>query len=357
MGRIDVASLLAQVNLVALIEAQVKLKSAGKAEYSGLCPFHDESTPSFTVNVAKGFFHCFGCGAHGNAIEWVMRIKGCDFREACSELGAGEIEHISMPRPMPKLRASDPPWVPLLPVPVDAPPLMSEGAHRTCEIWNPKRERMTQFSPARVDAYRDMDGQLLGYVLRVEIVDRDSGKKIKITPTITWCVGPSGQQGWCIRPFPVPRPMFGLEALAAKPSAPVLMVEGEKCREAGASALPPYATLSWPGGSKGLAYVDFAPLLNRDLVLWPDADLAGVQAMLGYQDRHGLWHDGIAQRAWRAGARSIRLIDVDGQPKGWDIADALDPLGDAWTTAQLCAWAANRVHPVEVTFDPKARAA
>lgn len=51
-------------------------------EFIASCPFHDESTPSFTVTRRKQFFHCFGCGAHGNAIEWVMQYEGLDFVRA-----------------------------------------------------------------------------------------------------------------------------------------------------------------------------------------------------------------------------------------------------------------------------------
>jgi DNA primase len=51
-------------------------------EYSGLCPFHTEKSPSFTVNDSKGFYHCFGCGAHGNVFDWLMNHRGLNFVEA-----------------------------------------------------------------------------------------------------------------------------------------------------------------------------------------------------------------------------------------------------------------------------------
>jgi DNA primase len=50
------------------------LKRKSGAEYAGLCPFHNEKTPSFTVNDKKGFFHCFGCGAHGDAVGFLMKF-------------------------------------------------------------------------------------------------------------------------------------------------------------------------------------------------------------------------------------------------------------------------------------------
>ncbi len=77
-----------RIALVDLISRRVKLKKRGR-EHEGLCPFHNEKTPSFTVSEAKGFFHCFGCGAHGDAIGWVMKIEGLSFPEAVEKL-AGE---------------------------------------------------------------------------------------------------------------------------------------------------------------------------------------------------------------------------------------------------------------------------
>jgi len=78
------------VDLVATIARDVKLRRAGR-DFTGLCPFHREKTPSFTVVPAKGFFHCFGCGAHGDAIEYVRRRDGVDFLAALTIL-AGETE-------------------------------------------------------------------------------------------------------------------------------------------------------------------------------------------------------------------------------------------------------------------------
>ncbi len=76
-----------RVALADLISRRVKLKKRGR-EHEGLCPFHNEKTPSFTVSEAKGFFHCFGCGAHGDAIGWVMKVEGLSFPEAVEKLAA-----------------------------------------------------------------------------------------------------------------------------------------------------------------------------------------------------------------------------------------------------------------------------
>ena len=77
--------LLARTDLVELIAARVPLKRAGR-EYQGRCPFHDERTPSFTVSPTKQFYHCFGCGAHGSAIKFLMEYDRLEFLDAVEEL-------------------------------------------------------------------------------------------------------------------------------------------------------------------------------------------------------------------------------------------------------------------------------
>lgn len=79
--------LLARVDIVDLIDARVTLKKTG-ANYSARCPFHSEKTPSFTVSREKQFYHCFGCGAHGTAISFLMEHDRLGFIEAVTELAA-----------------------------------------------------------------------------------------------------------------------------------------------------------------------------------------------------------------------------------------------------------------------------
>lgn len=74
-----------RVSLAELIGRRTKLVRKGR-EFSGLCPFHNEKTPSFTVNEEKGFYHCFGCGAHGDQVEFLKQSEGVSFREAIERL-------------------------------------------------------------------------------------------------------------------------------------------------------------------------------------------------------------------------------------------------------------------------------
>lgn len=79
--------LLARVDIVDLIDSRVPLKKAG-ANYKACCPFHGEKTPSFTVSQDKQFYHCFGCGLHGNAIGFLMEYDRLEFPDAVEELAA-----------------------------------------------------------------------------------------------------------------------------------------------------------------------------------------------------------------------------------------------------------------------------
>ncbi len=77
--------LVSRTDIVELIGSRVPLKRAGR-EYQARCPFHDERSPSFTVSSIKGFYHCFGCGAHGTALKFLMEYDRLDFLDAVEEL-------------------------------------------------------------------------------------------------------------------------------------------------------------------------------------------------------------------------------------------------------------------------------
>lgn len=79
--------LLARLDIVDVIDARVKLKKKGK-NYGACCPFHNEKTPSFSVSQEKQFYHCFGCGVHGNAIDFMMEYERLEFPEAIEELAS-----------------------------------------------------------------------------------------------------------------------------------------------------------------------------------------------------------------------------------------------------------------------------
>lgn len=82
-----IADLNQRIDIVDVVGKHVDLKKAGN-EYKGLCPFHNEKTPSFTVNPAKQFYHCFGCHEGGNAIKFLMKQEGKSFRAAVDDLAS-----------------------------------------------------------------------------------------------------------------------------------------------------------------------------------------------------------------------------------------------------------------------------
>ena len=111
-GRIPdsfIEELLGRVDIVEIVERRVPLKKAGR-EWQARCPFHDEKTPSFTVSPQKQFYHCFGCGAHGSAIGFLMNYEGLEFVDAVEDLArhAGlEVPREASARPRPSTELYD----------------------------------------------------------------------------------------------------------------------------------------------------------------------------------------------------------------------------------------------------------
>ncbi len=90
MGRIPqsfIDELIARTDIVELIGSRVPLKKQGR-EFKACCPFHNEKTPSFWVSPEKQFYHCFGCGAHGTALGFLMQYDRMSFPEAVEELAS-----------------------------------------------------------------------------------------------------------------------------------------------------------------------------------------------------------------------------------------------------------------------------
>jgi len=94
----------ARVTLSSVIMRTTKLQKAGH-EWKACCPFHDEKSPSFTVSDQKGFYHCFGCGAHGDVIRWMTDQRGMQFMDAVKELAAEAGMEVPAPDPRSAERA------------------------------------------------------------------------------------------------------------------------------------------------------------------------------------------------------------------------------------------------------------
>ncbi|HTV15633.1 MAG TPA: CHC2 zinc finger domain-containing protein, partial [Acidobacteriaceae bacterium] len=71
-----------QADIVKIVGDYVRLRKAGAQNYSGLCPFHKEKTPSFSVHAGRQFYHCFGCGQSGDVFSFVQKVENLSFPEA-----------------------------------------------------------------------------------------------------------------------------------------------------------------------------------------------------------------------------------------------------------------------------------
>jgi putative DNA primase/helicase len=314
--KIDIVALRSSFDIVDVIGRYMKLEKDG-AEYSSACPFHDEKSASFKVSPKKQFFQCFGCGEHGDVVDFVQRYRDINFRDAVNEITNGNPPTSINP---PKPRAIDEKedekeWVPIMPVPSDVPPPGNVLSLRKRGKWTPL-DFVERFD------YLDQDGNLLGHTVRFEW-DQDGERHKDYIPQ-TWCRNnQTGELKWKWLSFPKPRPMYGLQQLKEKPEAIVWVMEGERKADAVNRMAPSVVALAWPGGAKALKYIAFEPLRGRRVLLWPDADDPGVRAMDGFTDPESMKHDkGLAEYI-NGIASAVKIVDPpDGVAKSWDLKDA-----------------------------------
>lgn len=257
------------VDLVELISSRGVDLCGGGDEFKGLCPFHSEHTASFTVNTQKRFYHCFGCGAHGDSIDFVMKLDDVPFQEAVQSIVGNVQTRGSAPnKKQIERHAPAEEWRQISPVPESAPGPMNTFRRRKGDDWE-KLDASTHW------AYLDVDGRLLGYVYRFNL----PGDGKIVTPQ-SYCVSSqTGESRWKWLSFSKPRPIYGLNKLARHPKAQVIIVEGEKACDAAqrlfmAAGIPQekLIVVSWPGGGKAVKYVNWISLHGRKIGLWPDAD-------------------------------------------------------------------------------------
>jgi putative DNA primase/helicase len=181
----------------------------------------------------------------------------------------------------------------ITPVPADAPaPLFDHPKHG---------------APSDKWRYVDADGRVLGYVCRFD----PPGERKQFAPLTLWR-DESGGLMWLWKQWPSPRPLINLSGLAKNPSAPVLVVEGEKAARAAVALFPDHAVTTSPGGAEAASKVDWLPLAGRHVVIWPDADKAGA----GYAND-------VLSALKKIDVASVELVNVNGLPDKWDLADAV----------------------------------
>jgi uncharacterized protein (DUF927 family) len=189
-------------------------------------------------------------------------------------------------------------WEPVLPAPLPLPETISYRGRAPDTLWQ----------------YRDETGALLFAVCRF---DKPGGKDV-----MPYCCG---ADGWRWKAPPSPRPLYGLDRLAAHPDATVLLVEGEKAAEAAASLFPAMVPMTWQGGSNATGKAEWAALEGRSVILWPDHDKPGREAMAA-----------VAAELGKIGAAAVATVAVPSDwPEAWDLADPLPAGADQGSLAAL----------------------
>jgi hypothetical protein len=252
---------------------------------------------SCSVNLLSGRWADFATGDKGgDLIDLYAAIHEIDLGEAYRQLDGTPAAPARPARPPKPQRTV------ITPVP-------SEAADHDCRhpIYG---------DPSQTWTYYDGNGDVLGYVARYD----PPGERKQIVP---WTFS---SDGWGMGQWPVPRPLYRLQELEARPEDPVLITEGEKAADAAAAlAGSPYVSCTWPGGAQALNRAHWQTLRGRKILLWPDADAAGIEAM---QRLAAILQPIVAE---------VKVIDPSGQPDGWDCADS------GWTRwSDARAWIAPR---------------
>lgn len=189
----------------------------------------------------------------------------------------------------------------VMPIPADAPA--------------PPASHASLGKPSRSWTYRDAAGAPIGFVHRFEAKD---GKEFR--PQVLFETE-DGKRAWRWESWPAPRPLYGLDRLAARPAASVVVTEGEKASDAAGALLPAHVVVSSPNGSKSAGKADWSALKGRHVTIWPDADAPGLA-----------FGEAVAECLRKAGAASVGIVTPPaGSAEGWDAADAQ---GEGWDTAR-----------------------
>ena len=287
----------------------------------------DNAAGSFKINLSNGRWSDFATGdAGGDLISLYAYIFNVKQGEAAKAIA--EAMHLNISDPVSAVPASIQPkpssaWEWMAVVPDDAPFM---------PVAHPVR------GPAqRISKYLNTDGRLIGAVLRFPT---SSGGKEDI-PLTLWKNTITGKSEWRWRVFPDPRPIYGAEKLCNP--GKILIVEGEKCKDAAAEYFKDeYIVLSWAGGAKAVSKTDWSLLNGREVILWPDADSkrerlskADKDEGVKQEDKPLLEADkqpGMAAMLWLADELKkqnceVAWVEIPAPgiwTDGYDIADAIE---------------------------------
>jgi len=300
-------------------------KKRGHHWYVG--DFHGSEGKSANVNLDTGTWIDNGTGEKGgDLISLYACIRGMTNAQAARELieDNGWAASAVVKEPKAK-KPKGVEWMPIHPVPEDAPEYRTQWGHFARGI------------PGMHWEYRNAEGQLLGVVCRF---DKSDGSK-DVQP-LSFCQGSDGKRMWRYKAFGQPRPLYGLDRLAkfdAEADGLVIVLEGEKKSDALWKALgEKIPVVSWPGGCKTAHLADWRPIAGKRIVCWPDADAQKhkqTHQLLPLEEQPGM----MAMRTVQAIAADLgcqaRIVDVGepgDHPDGWDAGDAV---AAGWSRDQL----------------------
>lgn len=313
-------------------------KNQGR-EYLPINPTRNDTKPgSLSINRDSGAWSDFATDDKGgDLVALAAYVLGCRQIEAAERLA----DHLGIAKPDRQQRAPSgereagkakasptPPKTPqsqpdggavcVMPVPADAP--------------TPPAAHSRHGKPAGRWAYVDAAGAACFYHDRYE----PKGERKQFSPVTLWRF-PDGRLQWQFKAPPAPRPLLGLPELAAK-SGPVVIVEGEKARDAAVTLFPENPVITWQGGAQAVSKADWSPLAGRECWLWPDNDPAGekavrdVAAALATVNAEKVAVFNLAAFARRAieASGTAALADAELLADGDDAADLL---ARGWTAA------------------------
>lgn len=290
----------------------------------------DQRAGSFSVNTVTGAWSDFATGDKGgDLVALVAYIEHTRQPEACERLarflGIDPAKSTATPVHAPEARQRAPKGDYRAVMPVPAPVLAQLP-----------QSHPRHGAPSQAWDYRGGDGGLLFRVCRFDGI----GERGKVYAPLSYGEH-EGRTRWHWKAVPAPRPLYGLDRLAAQPDAVVVLVEGEKAADAATALFPAAVVMTWPGGAKAINEADFSPLRGREVWYWPDNDAPGTESIpklaAALQTAQAARCSLIALALF---ARYRPTTDANGaalmQGGTWpDKSDAADAVAMGWTAAHI----------------------
>ena len=289
MAYLNIKELKLAVNIEDVIGRYINLKKDGP-HFKGQCIFHSgDNNASLVVTPRKRMFKCFGCGKGGDVLDFLM-FCGRTLPEAIKEIK--DPLNIKGTGPMPTPKA---PAAPIVEWKQIAPPKGSK---------KPDISHYKHGKPSRTWAYKTDTGIIIGYVCRFDLKD---GKEV--LPFVYASDGKREEWRW--KGFEKPRPLYNLDLIKANPDKTIVVVEGEKTADAVNQAMDTVIATTWIGGAKNMQHSDWSVLKGRKILLWPDNDKPGHEAMLEISNLLKVFAPSVLK--W--------IKNPEWAPLKWDAAD------------------------------------